>query len=306
MVDPPIPVVKNPKLHEPSDYERMKGGFYEAGKWSTFLHLLVTPIIAKYGFGKISDLDYRKNFVKALKEALSRVKIADVKAYLHNASLKPERVNDLKDGFLLPPLEEVLQGPKKRDEFVSWLRVALRDVGVRTYEEEIDKMIDRVYPLAMKIHDKFVSRWGGFDEWGHPITTVASEEVKKWEEFEEYLKILQEFAGVKLKQPEPTIAEKKAQPVERIQTEERTIGTSTDLTSAKLEVLSMLQALKLLNYSEEAVNNAMMDFKRKIMDIIELENPTLEDLCRLGMYYLALSYIKEGKFEKAEEALRHL
>ncbi|KQH81425.1 hypothetical protein, partial [Thermococcus thioreducens] len=267
---------------------------------STFLHLLVTPIIAKYGFGKISDLDYRKNFVKALKEALSRVKIADVKAYLHNASLKPERVNDLKDGFLLPPLEEVLQGPKKRDEFVSWLRVALRDVGVRTYEEEIDKMIDRVYPLAMKIHDKFVSRWGGFDEWGHPITTVASEEVKKWEEFEEYLKILQEFAGVKLKQPEPTIAEKKAQPVERIQTEERTIGTSTDLTSAKLEVLSMLQALKLLNYSEEAVNNAMMDFKRKIMDIIELENPTLEDLCRLGMYYLALSYIKEGKFEKAE------
>ena len=126
------------------------------------------------------------------------------------------------------------------------------------------------------------------------------------------MKILQEFAGIKPKQPESTIAEKRAQPVERIQTEERTIlRTPTPevpaaLTNAKLEVLSMLQALKLLNHSEEAVNNAIMDFKRKIMDIVGLENPTPEDVYRLGLYYLALSYIREGKFERAEEVFKNL
>ena len=303
-------MVRNPKLHEESEYERIKAGYREAGKWSFFLHLLVAPIVAKYGFGKLYDYDHRKKFIKGLKEALSRVKVTDVKAHLHG--YEPDRIGDLKNGFLLPPLEEVLQDPEKRKEFVSWLRVALRDVGVSTYEDEIDKMIDRIYPLAVKMLDRFLKIPGGFDRRGNPITGAKKEEVKQWEEFWQYLKILQEFADVKLEQPEPTIAQKRAQPVERIQTEERTIirtsnpEVSASLGNAKLEVLSMLQALRLLNYSEDAVNNAILDFKKKISEILTLETLTLEDVYRLGIYYLALNYIRERKFEKAEKTFTRL
>ncbi|RLJ01368.1 MAG: hypothetical protein DRP08_05590, partial [Candidatus Aenigmatarchaeota archaeon] len=227
------------------EYDRIKGGMYEAGKWSTFLHLLVTPIIAKYGLENILYPQKRENFIKALKEALSRVKIKDVKAYLHEPALKPERIDHLEDGFLLPPLEEVIQDPEKRKEFVSWLRLALKKLDIDTYDAEINELVDKVYPLATKIHEKFVNKWGGTDSRNNPITRAKKEEVKQWEEFRQYLKILQEFAGIKPKQQEQTIAQKRAQPVERIQTEERTIirtptpEVPAGLTNAKLEVLSM-------------------------------------------------------------------
>ncbi|RLF35929.1 MAG: hypothetical protein DRN03_04340 [Thermoplasmata archaeon] len=299
MRDLPIPVVKNPKLHEPSDYERMKGGFYEAGKWSTFLHLLVAPIVAKYGFGKIRDPYSRENFIKRLKEALSRVKIKDVKAYTHGYT--PNRIDDLKDGFLIPPLEEVLQDPEKRDEFVGWLKVALREIGIRTYKEEINKMIDRVYPLAVKIHDKFVSRWGGFDRWGNPITTITKEEVKKWEEFEEYLKILEEFAGLKRKVKHPTPTRTMTKTPVGVAPQSKRGPKSTIL-----EILSAFQALKYLSYSEEALKNAVKDLEAKMEAIEEKEEPSPEDVYTLGLYHLALAYIKKGKFEKAEDVFKKL
>ena len=300
--------MRNPKLHEESEYKRKKAGYYEAGKWSFFLHLLVAPIVAKYGFGKIREPRYEKTFIKELKEALSRVKVTDVKAYLYKARFQPERVDHLKDGFLLPPLEEVLQDPKKRKELVSWLRVALRDVGVRTYHEEIDKMIDRVYPLAVKMLDKFLSRWGDFDRWGNPVTTVTKEEVKKWEEFEEYLKILEEFAGLKLNSPEPPISENVTHLVKRTRNEDRTIGMSPSvvspmLTETELEVLSILQALEFADYSESAKEKALGKLT-SMLEELSKEELTPESLQKIGLIAFAVEIIKRGDFNRAEEIKR--
>lgn len=71
-------------------------------------------------------------------------------------------------------------------------------------------------------------------------------------------------------------------------------------------LLGLLAGLRFAEYREEAVNNTVKDLEEKIRKITKLDYPTPEDVYRLGLYHLALSYIREGKFEKAEDVFRGL
>jgi len=213
------------------------------------------------------------------------------------------------NGVLVPPPEEIFENEENLAKFANALSMAIyKKYWVLLPEDDIITAMKKAYSITNKI----MRTLRALPKKEPNATEKARKKMMEHPAFQEYIQFLQEFAGIEPKQQEQTIAQKRAQPVERIQTEERTIirtptpEVPAGLTNAKLEVLSMLQALKLLNHSEEAVNNAIMDFKRKIMEIVGLENPTPKDVYRLGLYYLALSYIREGKFERAEKIFREL
>jgi|GEM_PF-4022855 len=44
----------------------------------------------------------------------------------------------------------------------------------------------------------------------------------------------------------------------------------------------------------------------RIDEITGLEEPSSQDIYRLGLYYLPLDYVRKGKFEKAERVFRNL
>ncbi|ASJ09627.1 hypothetical protein A3L11_10440 [Thermococcus siculi] len=79
---------------------------------------------------------------------------------------------------------------------------------------------------------------------------------------------------------------------------------SSSLTAEKVEVLSILQALEFADYSEKAREKALQKLSDRIAELSE-EDPTPENLQKLGLYSYALEIIKAKRWEKIEK-LREL
>ncbi|ASJ00095.1 hypothetical protein A3K92_00630 [Thermococcus gorgonarius] len=72
---------------------------------------------------------------------------------------------------------------------------------------------------------------------------------------------------------------------------------------AKLEVLSILQALEFADYSESAKEKALQKLA-SMLEELSKEKLTAENLQRIGLVAFALEIIKRGEFERAEEIKR--
>ncbi len=69
---------------------------------------------------------------------------------------------------------------------------------------------------------------------------------------------------------------------------------------AKLEVLSILNGLEFVGYSEEAKRKAIEMLSSRIEEI-SAEKLTPENLQKLGFYAFAIEIIKSGNFERLRE-----
>ena len=193
---------------------------------------------------------------------------------------------------------------KNPDEFVELLAKILQNRGMYV-DDGVKKTIREALEKSTKIADKLipdVSSVRHLDATSRAIANDAEDpfqilrnagiDIKP--ELEEFRQFLAEISGKKV--------EKKSVPSLPMSGS----GTSTDLREANLEVLSILRALKFVSYSGEAVDNAIRELEEKIDEITGLEEPSSQDIYRLGLYYLALSYVRKGKFEKAERVFRNL
>ena len=185
--------------------------------------------------------------------------------------------------YVLSYLEQTGSAPINRD--------ATKNVIVQAIQESA-KVLDKIIPSVERLkHLKATSDAvsGAADD---PSQNLRNAGIDIEPELEEFRQFLAEISGKKLPVPKFKQVQKKVK--------------NASLEGTKLEVLSLFQTLKLLNYSEEAVNNAVKDLEKKIREITELYYPAPEDVYRLGLYYLALSYIRDGKFKKVEEVFRGL
>ena len=76
--------------------------------------------------------------------------------------------------------------------------------------------------------------------------------------------------------------------------------TPTDLSKAKLEVLSILQALEFAGYSEEAKRKAVEKLSGRIRELSE-GDPTPEIIFEIGLYAYAVEVIRASRYEKVEK-----
>ncbi|ASJ12188.1 hypothetical protein [Thermococcus thioreducens] len=193
------------------------------------------------------------------------------------------------NAYVIPEPDELFEN----EENVEKLAEALRDEFYHAYkilipDEDIAYALKKSYEIVKKFADK--------ESFKEIMQASPSEKaVMKHPAYKELIRFLEDFTGAKRSVERP----------KAVQGKKGDNGKESG-NSLTVEVLTMLQALKLLNYSEEAVNNAVKDLEKKIRKITELDYPTPEDVYRLGLYYLALSYIRNGKFEKAEDVFRGL
>jgi len=192
------------------------------------------------------------------------------------------------NAYIIPSPEEIFEDEEKIDKLAEGIQNEFYDkYRILLPKEDIVYALKKSYEIAKKFTENYKEI---------AYERKPSEKIRQHPAYKELLQFLKEFAGAKRKVKRP----KALQKGEDAQKES---GSGDSLT---VDILAMFQALKLLNYSEDAISNAVRDLKKKIRKITELENPTPEDVYRLGLYYLALSYIREGKFERAEKIFREL
>ncbi|WP_148266031.1 hypothetical protein [Pyrococcus sp. ST04] len=262
----------------------------EAHLWRQLLHLSLTPIVIKYKKGRPAAL-FDKHLGEAVKRALLDLKVGETKVtYGYEDVKKPEFLDD---GFYVPTVDEVMRDETKRKKFARALSRELRRIGMNVDSGEVEKVLLQVFPIAKDLSKRLEQ------EWDPSLRNKGSHIDEKFllglPEFQKYLKYLEAYAGLKRKETEL----------------KKTLSSSSQrgsgsIEEVKLEVLSMLQALKMLDYSEEAMNKTVKELEGRIREIEGLDAPWLEDVCRLGIYHLALVYIKKKEFKKAEEVFKRL
>ncbi|WP_297093320.1 hypothetical protein [Thermococcus sp.] len=123
------------------------------------------------------------------------------------------------------------------------------------------------------------------------------EQIEEMHQLAEYLKKLLPEKIVEAEKIQPT----KFKQDQKQEEKPRTRGLPED---AKVEVLSILQALEFADYSEKAKKKALQKFSERISELSEKE-PTRENLLKLGLYTYALELVKASRWEKVEK-LREL
>ena len=120
------------------------------------------------------------------------------------------------------------------------------------------------------------------------------EQIEEMHQLSEYLKKLlpekiieaEEIQQAKFKQDQKQKEEK--------------LGTRSLPEDAKLEVLSVLQALEFSEYSEKAREKALQKLSERISELSR-ENPTPENLLKIGLYAYAIELIMTSRWEKVEK-----
>jgi len=226
----------------------------------------------------------------------------------HSGKVLPEighAVGDAIDKYYFAGERDIRDIKKNPEEFAALVARELKENNIITDEEKAKQAILRGLPTIIRIAEKL---WpenhnpehlekasNALDEGVEdPIHILKQAGIDIEPELEEFRQFLAEISGKKVKKKSvPSLPTSGS-------------GTSTDLREANLEVLSILRALKFVSYSGEAVDNAIRELEEKIDEITGLEEPSSQDIYRLGLYYLALSYVRKGKFEKAERVFRNL
>ncbi|ALM74801.1 hypothetical protein [Thermococcus barophilus] len=191
------------------------------------------------------------------------------------------------NAYIIPPPEEIFEDEEKIDKLAGGIKHEFyKKYDILLPKEDIVYALKKSYEIAKKFTENYKEI---------AYERVPSEKIRKHPAYHELIRFLEDFTGAKRSVERP----------KAVQGKKGKDGKESG-GSLTVDVLTMLQALKLLNYGEDAVNNAVKDLEKKIRKITELDYPTPEDVYRLGLYYLALSYIREGKFEKAEDVFRGL
>ncbi|WP_324735918.1 hypothetical protein VFC49_01720 [Thermococcus sp. SY098] len=194
------------------------------------------------------------------------------------------------DAYIIPPPEEIFEDEEKIDKLAEGIKHEFyKKYDIILPKEDIVYALKKSYEITKKFLDVY-------DDLASGRIRDPSEGIRKHPAYKELIQFLKEFAGAKKKVKRPK-ALQKGKDVQK---------GSEGGDSLTVDILAMFQALKLLNYSEDAVSNTVKDLEKKIKSIAELDDPGPEDVYMLGLYYLALNYIREEKFEKAEEVFRNL
>ncbi|MCD6372369.1 MAG: hypothetical protein J7L37_02295 [Thermococcus sp.] len=195
--------------------------------------------------------------------------------------------------------EHLKQNP---DLIVDMIQLQLEKLGYRYDKDKLREMMRTAVEKAGKIVDKLYNKYQEDHlkalrtalKADNPFPVLKQAGIDIEPELEEFRQFLAEISGKRV--------EKKSAP--SLPTSGS--GTLAELGEASLEVFSILRALKFISYNGEAVNNAIRELEEKIDEITGLEEPSSQDVYRLGLYYLALDYVRKGKFEKAERVFRNL
>jgi len=122
-----------------------------------------------------------------------------------------------------------------------------------------------------------------------PVSKLKELGIDITPEVEELKQVFAEISGKKRKAKPPKAGAKTGHAL-----------ASPDLAKAKLEVLSILQALEFTDHSEEAKKKAIKKLSAKIKELSENE-PFPELLTKIGFYAYTIELIKRAEWKKAEK-----
>ncbi|WP_456367896.1 hypothetical protein [Thermococcus sp.] len=202
-------------------------------------------------------------------------------------------VGDALDAFLVEgyEFEELRSNPETLAELIIQFA---KDRGIPVKEEDKDKLVI-AFQKAAKIADKLVAdaseeRLDALyqalaEETEDPLYILKRNGVDIEPELEEFRQFLAEISGNKIET--------------RKAVDEMNASENIALEVQKL--LGILNGLKFADYSERAVEKALKELDTQIEKLIEARNLEL-----LGLYSTVVLFLRNGRFEKAEEFLKKL
>ena len=202
-------------------------------------------------------------------------------------------VGDALDGLVVEghEFEKLRSNPETLAELIIQFA---KDRGIPVKEEDKDKLVI-AFQKAAKIADKLVAdaseeRLDALyqalaEETEDPLYILKRNGVDIEPELEEFRQFLAEISGKKIET--------------RKAVDEMNASGNIALEAQKL--LGILNGLKFADYSERAVEKALKELDTQIEKLIEARNLEL-----LGLYSTVALFLRNGRFEKAEEFLKKL